>query len=244
MLSTPADDLSPLYTAARARLGLVAALCVVAAAGWVWAARTLRGMDGGPWSAPGGVGWFLGVWVVMMAAMMLPSVAPTVALYARVTTQESALLPWLFAAGYLLVWGAAGLAAYGVGEAGSGAGRALSGAVLVAAAAYELTPLKQVCLRQCRRPSGALRSRWPAGRFGALRTGARNGAWCVGCCWALMAALFALGAMNLWWMALVAVIVAGQKTLPWLRVVSYGTAGVLLGLGILVLATPDLLPLR
>src|SRR3954454_24550422 len=96
--------LDPAYAAARARLGLVAALFAVAAIGWVWTAREMRSMDAGPWTSLGGLAWFLVVWVVMMAAMMFPSVAPTIALYARLMRQRSALAPWLFAGGYLLIW--------------------------------------------------------------------------------------------------------------------------------------------
>ena len=252
MQRTAPDDLAPLYTAARARLALVAALFVVAAVGWVWTAQRMRGMDAGPWTALGSVGWFLGVWVVMMAAMMFPSVAPTVALYSRVTRQRSPLLGWLFVSGYLAVWAVAGLAAFAVGAVAThvfgvrlswdSAGRTLSGVTLVAAAVYELTPLKDICLGKCRSPLGALLGSWREGRAGAVRMGARNGAWCVGCCWALMAALFALGVMSVSWMALVAAIIAAEKALPWRRVVTYGTAAVLLALGVVVLVAPHALP--
>src|SRR3954453_5653659 len=96
--------LAPAYDAVRARLGLVAALFAVAGIGWAWTAYQMRGMDAGPWTGLGSVGWFLAVWVVMMAAMMFPSVAPPVALYARITKVRSPLSPWLFAGGYLLTW--------------------------------------------------------------------------------------------------------------------------------------------
>jgi predicted metal-binding membrane protein len=188
----------------------------------------------------------------MMAAMMFPSVAPTIALYSRLMKQRSPLLPWLFASGYLLTWAAAGLGAYMVGLAATNAlgdtlmwdhaGRAIAGGTLLVAAVYELTPLKDVCLGKCRSPLGSLLGSWREGRVGALRMGARNGGWCVGCCWALMASLFAVGVMSVSWMAVVAGIIAVQKTLPWRRVVTFGTAGVLLTLGILMLAAPDWLP--
>ena len=252
MARASVDELAPLYVAARARLALVAALLALAVVGWAWTAREMQGMDAGPWTALGSVGWFLGVWVVMMAAMMFPSVAPTVALYARMSRPRSSWQAWLFVGGYLLVWAAAGLVAFAVGTvathalgdrlAWDSAGRALSGATLVAAAGYELTPLKDVCLGKCRSPLGALLGSWRDGRAGAVRMGARNGAWCVGCCWALMAALFALGVMSVAWMALVAAIIAAEKTLPWRRVVTYGTVAVLLTLGVLVLVAPGLLP--
>src|SRR3954452_18672194 len=96
--------LAPAYAATRARWGLVAALFAVAAVGWAWTAREMRGMDAGPWTALGSLGWFVSVWVVMMAAMMFPAVAPTVALYSRLMKDRSPLAPWLFAGGYLLTW--------------------------------------------------------------------------------------------------------------------------------------------
>ncbi len=131
-------------------------------------------MDAGPWTSLGSLGWFLGVWVVMMAAMMFPSVAPTVALYARVTKERSPLRPWLFAGGYLLTWTAAGLVAYAVGAAATkilgdtlawhSAGHGLAGATLIIAAIYEVTPLKDVCLGKCRSPLGVLLGSWRDGR--------------------------------------------------------------------------------
>jgi len=251
--SGPGAGLAPAYAAARTRLGLVAVLVVVAGIGWAWTAREMRGMDAGPWTSLGGLGWFLGVWIVMMAAMMFPSVAPTVALYARMMKVRSPLRPWLFAGGYLLTWTAAGLVAYAVGVTATrvlgnalawhNAGRGLAGATLIVAAVYEVTPLKDVCLGKCRSPLGVLLGSWREGGLGAVRMGAKNGAWCVGCCWALMASLFALGIMSVSWMAFVAAIIAVEKTVPGRRrVVTYATAAVLLVLGIFLLAVPDALP--
>jgi predicted metal-binding membrane protein len=244
--------LAPLYAATRARLALVALLFGLAALAWMWTAGEMSGMDNGPWTDFGGFGWFVGVWVVMMAAMMFPSVAPTVALYSKMTKSRSPMSPFAFVAGYLLTWAAAGVAAYGVGTVAtpiggdqlswSNAGRPIAGATLLVAAVYELTPLKDVCLGKCRSPLGTLLGSWRDGLTGALRMGAKNGAWCVGCCWALMASLFALGVMSVPWMAVVAGLIAVEKTLPWRRTVTYGTAAVLLTLGILVLAAPHALP--
>jgi len=249
---TSSGGLSPLYAAVRARLLLVALLFTAAALGWAWTAREMRGMDNGPWTSLGGFGWFVGVWIVMMAAMMFPSVAPTVALYSRMTKQRSPASPIAFVAGYLLTWGVAGVAAYGLAGAAtrfggdrlswSNTGRTIAGATLLVAAVYELTPLKDVCLGKCRSPLGQLLGTWRDGIAGAARMGAKNGVWCVGCCWALMASLFALGVMSVSWMAVVAGLIAIEKTLPWRRVVTYGTTTVLFGLGILVLAAPHALP--
>jgi predicted metal-binding membrane protein len=238
--------------AVRARLGLVAALFAVAAIGWVWSAHEMRGMDAGPWTGLGSLAWFLGIWVVMMTAMMFPSVAPVIALYSRATKDTSPSAPWLFAGGYLLAWTAAGLLAFAVGVVATAifggalgwdhAGQDLAGATLTAAAVYEVTPLKNVCLAKCRSPLGSFLGSWRGGRTGAVRMGARNGAWCVGCCWALMASLFALGVMSVTWMALVAGLIAVEKTLPWQRRITYPTAALLLCLGVLMLVAPDTLP--
>jgi predicted metal-binding membrane protein len=249
---TGGSGLAPAFAAVRVRLGLVAALFALAGLGWWWTARQMGGMDEGPWTGLGSLAWFLGVWITMMAAMMFPSVAPTVALYARMTRQRSPMSAPLFVAGYLTTWTAAGLVAFGLAAvlgyfwgdvlAWERAGRWLAGAVLLVAATYELTPLKDVCLGKCRSPLGFLLGSWRDGHRGALRMGATNGAWCVGCCWALMAALFALGVMSVTWMAVVAALIAVEKTLPWRRVATYGTAALLLALGVLLLAAPDAVP--
>jgi predicted metal-binding membrane protein len=249
---TGGGGLAPALAAARARLGLVAVLFALAGVGWWWTVHQMRGMDEGPWTSLGTLSWFLGVWVVMMAAMMFPSVAPTVALYSRMTRRRSPLLPLTFAGGYVLTWAGAGLVAFALvaivnrtaGDvlAWDRAGRWVAGATLVTAAVYELTPLKDVCLGKCRSPLGFLLGSWRDGRWGALRMGAKNGAWCVGCCWALMASLFALGVMSVAWMAFVAGLIAVEKTLPWRRVATYGTAALLLTLGVLLFAAPHAIP--
>jgi predicted metal-binding membrane protein len=237
---------------ARLRLALVGLLVGFAVLCWWWTARRMSGMDDGPWTTLGGLGWFVSVWVVMMAAMMFPSVAPTVALYAQMTRRRSALPGLAFAAGYLLTWAAAGVAAYGIARVGGAvgsdafawgsAGRWIAGATLLAAAVYELTPLKDACLGRCRSPLGTLLGSWRSGLRGALSMGVRNGAWCVGCCWALMASLFALGIMSLVWMAVVSALIAAEKLLRWQRVATYGTAAILLALGLVLLVAPDSLP--
>jgi predicted metal-binding membrane protein len=244
--------LGPAFAAARARLGLIAVLFALAAVAWWSTADRMQGMDEGPGTALGALGWFLGVWVVMMAAMMFPSVSPTVALYARMARGRRRLAPIAFVAGYLVAWTAAGLLAYGVFDLGravlgdafawDAAGRWLAGGTLVVAAAYELTPWKDVCLTKCRSPLGFLLGSWRDGVGGALQMGTKHGAWCVGCCWALMASLFALGVMSLAWMAFVAALIALEKTVPWGRGVTYGTAALLLVLGVVLLAAPESVP--
>jgi predicted metal-binding membrane protein len=245
-------QLGEAFAAARTQFGLVALLFAFAGVAWWSTADRMTGMDGGPGTDLGTLGWFVGVWVVMMAAMMFPSVSPTVALYARMTRTRQPLAPLLFAAGYLLVWAAAGVLAFGLFALGrdllghdlawSRGGRWAAGGVLAVAALYELTPLKDICLGKCRSPLGFLLGSWREGPRGALEMGARNGAWCVGCCWALMAALFALGVMSLAWMALVAGLIALEKVLPWRRVAMWGTAALLLGLAIWLVAAPHSVP--
>ncbi|WP_456602463.1 DUF2182 domain-containing protein [Blastococcus sp. SYSU DS0669] len=249
---TAGGGMGPAFAAVRVRLVLVAALVILAGAGWWWTADQMRGMDEGPWTGLGTLGWFLGVWVLMMAAMMFPSVAPTIALYSRMTRQRSPLRPLLFAGGYLATWAGAGLFAFALaGILGrvpgdilgwDRAGRWIAGGTLVVAAVYELTPLKDVCLGKCRSPLGFLLGSWRDGRRGAFLMGAKNGAWCVGCCWALMASLFALGVMSIMWMAFVAGLIAVEKTLPWRRIATYGTAAVLLALGLLLFVAPEAIP--
>ena len=244
--------LAPAWAAARTRLGLIALLFALAGVGWWWTIDQMRGMDNGPWTGLGTVGWFLGVWVVMMGAMMFPSVAPTVALYSRMTRERSPLSPLFFAAGYLVTWAGAGLLVFAIAVVGSRvaggvlsweqAGRWVAGGTLVLAAVYELTPLKDVCLGKCRSPLGFLMGSWRGGRAGALKMGAGHGAWCVGCCWALMASLFALGVMSITWMAFIAGLIAAEKTVPWRKAATYGTAAILLGLGLLLIAAPHAVP--
>jgi predicted metal-binding membrane protein len=249
----PDKGLAPAFAAMRVRLALVILLFALAGIGWWWTAGQMRGMDNGPWTGLGAVGWFLGVWVVMMAAMMFPSVAPTVALYSRMTRERALLLPIVFTSGYLVIWAVAGAVAFALVSGASRisdnalawdrAGRPVAGTILILAAFYELTPLKDACLGKCRSPLGFLLGSWRDGRSGAFQMGARNGAWCVGCCWALMAALFALGVMNVAWMVFVAGLITIEKIIRWRRIATYGIALMLLSLGVLFLTAPGAIPL-
>lgn len=257
MTQTPLRPVTPsgpraLYAAVRLEVGLVLSLFTLSAAGWWWTAGQMHGMDAGPWTALGAFGWFLSVWVVMMAAMMLPSIAPTIALYARMTRTRSPLSPVAFVAGYLLTWSAAGVAAYALALGASHragdtlawghAGHAIAGVTVLGAAGYELSPLKRACLGKCRSPLGALLGSWREGPMGGLRMGTRNGLWCLGCCWALMASLFAVGVMNIAWMGIIAGLIGLEKLLPWRRLATYTVAVALLALGILLLMVPDAIP--
>jgi predicted metal-binding membrane protein len=211
----------------------------------------MQGMDMGPGTDLGGLGWFVGVWATMMAAMMLPSLSPMAVAYSR--GAGAGVRPVagasLFAVGYLLVWLAAGLLAYalieGVRSLGLGllawdsAGRYVAGGVIVGAALYEFTPMKARCLRHCR--DSRLLSQRP-GALGALAMGVEQGGFCVGCSWALMAALFALGVMSIGWMVLIAALIAFEKLLPWEVIPTGATAALLVVLGVAVMFFPDQVP--
>jgi predicted metal-binding membrane protein len=238
--------------AARRHPEVVTGLLATAGLAWWWTGERMAGMDAGPGTDLGTLGWFTGSWVVMMAAMMLPSFAPTLTAYATLTRRRQPSRWLLFACGYLLVWAAVGVLAYGGFELGKSllsgdlawhrGGRWLSGAVIAAAAAYEFVPFKRACLTRCRGQleglRGVARPGWPA----ALAMGARSGSWCLGCSWALMAALFALGAMSLIWMALIAALVALEKTCPWPLAARLATASVLAVVAIGILAAPHHVP--
>jgi predicted metal-binding membrane protein len=244
---------------ARERILLLGALLALAVVGWVVTDQRMEGMGSGPMTDLGDLGFYVTVWVVMMAAMMFPSAAPTVLLYDRMRAPAHGKperaprdATALFVAGYLAVWTVVGLFAYALLEtlravdidafAWDRGGPYLAGGVIVAAAVYQLTPLKDTCLTHCRSPLMFLAEHWRNGRAGALRVGAEHGAWCVGCCWALMAALFAVGVMSLGWMAFIAALIAGEKLLPWRRVATLGVTVLLLALGIAVAFFPDQVP--
>jgi predicted metal-binding membrane protein len=204
-----------------------------AAISWLVTVDRMDGMDMGPGTDLGGFGWFAGVWAVMMAAMMLPSLLP------------KATLP--FAAGFLAPWIAAGVVAYAVVEgvrsidpaflAWDDAGRYIAAAVIAGAALWQLTPAKRACIAHCRAPH-----RPEPDLARELGAGVEEGAYCIGCCWALMAALFALGVMSVTWMVVIAALIALEKLWP-RRAPAAGAAMVVL----LLLATgvalfPDQLP--
>ena len=213
----------------RRETALVAGVLAAALVAWIVTWERMRGMDAGPGTDLGSLGWYVGIWVTMMAAMMLPSVAPMAMLFARVNRERrvrggESVAPSFFLTGYLAVWTAYGLAAFGLYrlvDAVAGdwlawhrAGPYVAGGAIAAAGLYELTPLKTVCLRHCRSPMHFVLGGWRSGARGAVRMGAEHGLFCVGCCWGLMIVLFALGVMSLTWMVAIAAIVFAQKILP------------------------------
>lgn len=236
--------------------GLVAILMTLAALSWIVTAPRMAGMDMGRWTDPGPIGLFLATWVVMLAAMMFPSVAPMVIAYTRIQRRRRETgrpaprgSTTIFVAGYLLAWTWFGLAAYALYAAAASlfpgvlssepGGRYLAAGVILAAAAYQFTPAKNLALMKCRTPMDFILRRMRTGYSGALRMGAEHGAWCITCCWALMVALFALGVMNVGWMALVGAFIAAEKMLPWKTPANRGIAIALTTIAPIVAFVPD-----
>ena len=233
-----AVDRLPLYD----RVAIWGGLAALSALAWLYLARmaaAMAGMTGMAgmagmampavvhrWSLDDATITFV-MWAVMMAAMMTPSAGPMVMTYARIARarRESARLSIaLFVAGYILVWTAFSAAAAILQEALAQAAlisdsmrlAPLAGAAILAlAGAYQLSPLKRRCLGRCQSPMGFLMTSWREGRLGALRMGLRHGAWCVGCCWLLMAILFAVGVMNLAWVAALSAFVLIERATRW-----------------------------
>ncbi|MBV9207001.1 MAG: DUF2182 domain-containing protein [Actinobacteria bacterium] len=230
---------------------LWAGLLVVAAFAWVLLIRQNPGMPAsmaGPWLV---FGQFLLLWVVMMAAMMLPSVAPVASMYVTVLRSRrngaAAARVAALVAGYLLAWTAFGVAAFGLSRAlgklaPMGMGMAPSrlavwsaAVILVVAGLYQFTPLKAVCLRHCRSPLGFLLHFGSySGRLRDVRVGVYHGGYCVGCCWSLMLVLVAVGVMNMAWMAALTAVVFVEKVWRFGKAFGYAVGGAMILTGLLL----------
>ena len=239
---------------ARPRPGLaareVAVLLVLAAGAWAATVTIARGMSGMTGTMGLGLAAFVAIWTLMMAAMMLPSVAPTAALYARTVQSRRTVRLAGMVAGYLAVWAVAGLPAYGLAwMTGSLTGQHPSVAHVLAivtfavVGAYQLSPLKDRCLAHCRSPLALLLHYGSyRGRSRDLRVGLHHGGYCLGCCWGLMVILIAVGVMNLVAMVGLAALVLVEKTWRW-GVVAGRIAGVaLLALAVAAIWLPWLAP--
>lgn len=255
-------------------LGLLASLAVLTATAWVltfYQTVTMHlpvgiavrggtaGMEGMAGMAMAGIAadsWsvasattFLAVWTLMMAAMMLPATAPMIFMFATAQAKRErhvAIPTWIFVAGYMLVWAAAGLLVYVSVQFGSELATSLDppqrsrwaplalGATLGVAGLYQFTSLKHICLSHCRSPLAFVAQYWRDGRVGALEMGLRHGVYCFGCCWALFAVLVAAGVMSVAWMLLLTLVVFVEKLLPRGRRFEGALGIALVGLGIFV----------
>jgi predicted metal-binding membrane protein len=225
-------------------------LMLGAGAAWAWTAERSAGMGAMPGTMGMDAAAFIVMWTLMMTAMMLPSAAPFASMYARTIVRHRPLRLMAFAAGYLVVWGAAGIPAYGLawlaGEAANASptiGAVAAVVIFGACGIYQLTPIKYRCLSQCRSPIGQIFAVYAYhGPFRDVRSGLHNGWFCFGCCWSLMALMVAFGFMNLWAMVGLAAVVAVEK--HWVRGALFGrvVAVVAFGLAIGVIFEPRLAP--
>jgi predicted metal-binding membrane protein len=240
---------------ARKEAAPAAVLLALSVVAWIVSARRMAGMPSGPTVSLGSLGFYTSVWVVMMAAMMFPSIWPIVGIYERIRARRPGTAragTVMVVAGYLLSWTAWGLLAFAVIRGArlalgdflpwGGAGRWVAVGVVLTAAVYQVTPAKHACLTRCRGPLMFVMENWRPGRIGALRLGLIHGAWCVGCCWALMAALFALGLMSLGWMSAIAGLIAAEKLLRNRALATYGVATLLAAIAIALAVHPAAVP--
>lgn len=241
----PGADAAPDW---RRLSGPASILLIVAAVAWVGVVTVSRGMSGMPGTMGLSFVAFAAVWALMMTAMMLPTVAPFAALYTRTLTDHRTRRVIELAAGYLLVWTSAAVPAYALAWVAEDlvstrptAATAVAVVVFAAAGVYELTPIKDRCLARCRSPLGFLLSYGNyQGRFRDLRVGISHGAFCLACCWALMAVLVAVGLMNLLAMIVLAAVVLVEKTAAWGPHLTRAIGIVALALAVAVAVRPSL----
>jgi predicted metal-binding membrane protein len=231
--------IEPIRTLVRPKALAIACIAVLVAGGWIYLALALAGMGGGtvlealcqPMSGTSGFGaaqaaLLLVMWCAMALAMMLPTAAPMILTYADIAETaaakgEPAASPLILTAGYVAVWlGAAVLLAALqltfarlslLDPAMRSASPLFSGAVFVAAGAYQFSALKHACVTQCQRPLPFFFANWTARPRGVFRLGMRQGLYCLGCCWAMMLLVFVLGVMNLVWMAALGTVMTIEK---------------------------------
>jgi predicted metal-binding membrane protein len=256
-------DRAPLVSAARPLQAMPPrqlavpwlAVVALAAVAWVVTVVLARTMGNGPGTMGLALLPFLGLWLVMMAAMMLPSVAPVAVLWTRLigggpAGPARAARMGTFLGGYLLAWAACGMAAF---AALAGAGRLLTAspvaarwlgvAIFIVAGVYQLTPWKGWCLRRCRSPVGALVFYLGfKGRSRDLRVGVHHGTACAGCCWGLMIVLVAVGVMNVAVMAVLAVVIFAEKLWRYGKPFGQAVGVLLVAVGVLAIWFPWLLP--
>jgi predicted metal-binding membrane protein len=248
---------------ARQRNIILIALIVLAGVGWYVVVDQSRGQSamgdemmsmspmGGPDLTMGSASLFFTMWVAMMVAMMFPAAVPMVLMYSRMKRSDT-LSVSLFTGSYLALWVAFGAIAFGlawfvedrvahsmwVADNWTRGG----GILLIAAGIYQLTPLKDVCLRHCRTPMAFVMQHWRDGRRGAVEMGVRHGLYCVGCCWLLFLLLVPLGVMNIAAMVAVTLLIFAEKVFPWGRGIARLAAVGMVVYGVLIVIKPALLP--
>lgn len=243
----------------RQRTIILVLLLALTAASWIVLIWQAGEMDGNMSLTMGmGAPLFIALWVVMMAAMMFPASASMVLMFSKIQAGKpqrgiNAIPTWVFLAGYMAVWSAAGVVAYGGALAGdeladrwafAGDNAYIFAAgLLVAAGVYQVTPLKDVCLQKCRTPLSFVMNSWRDGYDGALRMGIDHGVYCLGCCWLLFVILFPLGMMNIAILALITLFIFVEKSTPFGHQAAKLAAVGLVAYGAVVLFSPGALPM-
>lgn len=242
----------------RQRNVVLASLLLLAALCWWLVARQASGMMPSPGFTMGmTLPVFMVAWIAMMIAMMFPTAAPMILMFASVSAgrrqrKQSFVPTQVFVVAYLVVWVGFGLVAYTAAAGANALGMRsawimdsaprLGGALLIAAGIYQLSPLKNVCLAKCRSPLSFLLTSWRDGYSGAILTGLRHGAYCLGCCWLLFLILLPLGVMNIAAMIGLTLLIFAEKTLPSGLVIARVAGSALIIYGGIALITAHGLP--
>jgi len=236
---------------------ILALLIAAAAVAWALLVRQQSGMDMYTPTMGMTAALFLAVWLIMMVAMMFPAVAPMILTFHQVQSGRRRggsgfVATWIFIAGYMLVWTAAGVAAYLAAAAGERMAIdadfdpvtevRIGGAILIVAGLYQVSPLKKICLSKCQTPLGFVVTSWREGAAGALRMGLSHGVYCLGCCWLLFVILFPLGMMNIAALATITLLIFAEKTFQAGQRVAQSVGLMLIGYGAAVVAVPWILP--
>jgi len=241
-LTTPAS-FTLATPALRDRVVLWGGIVIISALAWIY--LYIMPMGASSWLLDFTLMFLM--WAVMMVAMMLPSAAPMLAMYARIASGRAGSHPyhvWMFTAGYFAAWTGFSLAVTALQYPLESAsilspalrtGSVAGGVILTAAGIYQLTPLKNACLKWCRSPIGFFMTNWRDGAGGAFKMGLDHGVFCTGCCWMLMALLFVAGAMNLLWVAAISILVLLEKAAPYGRAIAYVSGVAMIGAGVVLM---------
>lgn len=251
---------SPISSLRRQRDLILASLLVLAAVAWVvliWQATHTHSMMAMSLTMGMGSALWLAIWVTMMVAIMFPTAAPMILVFAQVSAakrqhQQPFVPTWVFVSAYLLVWTLMGVVAYAAAVGAEhlaaksmwvtdNAGR-LGGIVLLAAGLYQLSALKAICLAKCRSPMAFIMASWRHGYGGAFRMGLEHGAFCLGCCWLLFVILFPLGMLNIAALAALTLLIFAEKSLPLGHRIAQVGALALIAYGLVAVLAPQVLP--